>query len=640
MNKTRTILFLLLFAALAAALPVLQRRNSAETANSHVQLVVDLEEARSLAASLPGQSLDGVLRSLKEAGATSVAVTENTMPDLLMSGLAGLTPIETPSGRVYRVWSTVPAVQDTIRHAFTGQGVGRVLSKDGAVTTTLSPAQISAIPVGFSRQLPLVLHLKKDLGFSVVARAYNFPESNPATFTFLEQEMKSLGADRVIFAGDEVLGWRGAVDGAAAFFNRTGLLFGAIEFGKQKGSDRLQDKLKGHVLRVHSISNTEMATYQPAEAVERFVRAARERSIRVLYIHLLTTNGPDGLAQNQDYLKDIVAGLEKAGLTPGEAGLARDPQPRRWEVCLIALGVAAGAVLALGEFVALDTAGSLGWLAAFAVVLLAGSLAGDLGRKVVALASALVFPIWAMGRCARLSAGGDTARKEGFAAAAGHYVAAIIVAAIGGVFIASVLSGRMFMTQTDQFAGVKLAHVFPLFVILLAACAGTLGTPLPPAEMGRRARESFKRIWNSPLLFMHAVVGMIALVALLLVVLRSGNDAGVGVSPLELRFRAILDQILYVRPRTKEIFVGYPCLVAAIWLSSRRQKAWASFFFVAATVGMVSAVNSFCHIHSPVMLSAVRVFNGAWVGAVLGLVFIWVLKKLGLGAAEDGRQVE
>ncbi|MCC6485617.1 MAG: hypothetical protein IT209_12290 [Armatimonadetes bacterium] len=196
------------------------------------------------------------------------------------------------------------------------------------------------------------------------------------------------------------------------------------------------------------------------------------------------------------------------------------------------------------------------------------------------------------------------------------------------------------MTETSQFAGVKLAHLLPVVVVAFAAIAGLLGEPLAWKEMKTRMAARVREAWQTPVLFGYGFVALVALVVLLVVVVRSGNDAGVGVSPLELRFRAVLDQILFVRPRSKEILVGYPALVAALWLSLQRQRAWASFFFVLAMVGLVSALNSFCHIHTPLEITVVRVINGAWVGLVTGAVLIWLLRRLGLGAdskvATDG----
>ncbi len=142
-------------------------------------------------------------------------------------------------------------------------------------------------------------------------------------------------------------------------------------------------------------------------------------------------------------------------------------------------------------------------------------------------------------------------------------------------------------------------------------------------------------MWNSPVLFRYAIVGMGALVMLMMVVLRSGNEAGVGVSPLELKFRATLDQVLYVRPRTKEILLGYPALWAAIWLARRGERNWSRVLFVAGVVGLVSAVNTFCHIHTPLAVSLVRVVNGAWVGAIAGVALVWIIRKAAFSSTEQ-----
>ena len=49
-----------------------------------------------------------------------------------------------------------------------------------------------------------------------------------------------------------------------------------------------------------------------------------------------------------------------------------------------------------------------------------------------------------------------------------------------------------------------------------------------------------------------------------------------------------------------------------------------------AVVGLVSATNTFCHIHTPLPVSCMRVVNGAWVGALFGLALIWVLGRFGI----------
>jgi len=103
-----------------------------------------------------------------------------------------------------------------------------------------------------------------------------------------------------------------------------------------------------------------------------------------------------------------------------------------------------------------------------------------------------------------------------------------------------------------------------------------------------------------------------------LLVLRSGNESGVGVSGLELHFRAVLDRVFGVRPRTKEVLIGHPLLVLAFAraMAGKRGGLWA--LLALGTVGQVSMVNTFSHLHTPILVSVARTLHGLWVGALLG----------------------
>ncbi len=506
---------------------------------------------------------------------------------------------------------------------------------DRRLVTRADPALIARLPLGFEMIRDDILTLQSRDGLEVVARAYNFPAYSRRGMEAVVAEARELGMKTVIFAADEVLGWRGALDECAEVLRASGLTFGSIEFGKQKGSDRLERELDGQFLRVHSISGTEMAQYQPAAAVERFVRAARERGIRLLYVRLPSLNGRESVEDNAAYIAAIREGLRRSGLLAGSPRTLPDVDSARWERALIAAGVAAAAVLALSELVRLapGTAGML--FALTLVVLVPLSQAGDTGRKAVALAAALAFPVWAAARAARLASQPAPRRTPDAVRVPAHYLNAITVAVLGGLLIAALLAGRLFMVHMEGFAGVKLAHLLPVLAVGLWAAAGLPGAVLPWSETVRTARDAFRRLWHSPVLFSTAIVGLLGLLALLIVVVRSGNEAGVGVSGLELRFRALLDQVLYVRPRTKEILLGYPALWAAVWLFRRGETGWARLFTVAGVIGLVSAVNTFCHIHTPLAVSLVRTVNGAWVGALGGMLLVAALRAAGLG--RDGR---
>jgi hypothetical protein len=52
---------------------------------------------------------------------------------------------------------------------------------------------------------------------------------------------------------------------------------------------------------------------------------------------------------------------------------------------------------------------------------------------------------------------------------------------------------------------------------------------------------------------------------------------------------------------------------------------------MATSVAFASAVNSFCHFHTPLTLTLWRVFNGLWVGSLFGLfvgLLLWLVVKV------------
>jgi len=101
----------------------------------------------------------------------------------------------------------------------------------------------------------------------------------------------------------------------------------------------------------------------------------------------------------------------------------------------------------------------------------------------------------------------------------------------------------------------------------------------------------------------------LGLAALALILLRSGNEAPIGVAQMELMFRERLEDLLSVRPRTKEI-VGLPAL----------------FFFLAyfhnrkpPSIVLV-LLGSVCHLHTPIAISLIRALLGALLGVVMGSI--------------------
>jgi uncharacterized membrane protein len=129
-----------------------------------------------------------------------------------------------------------------------------------------------------------------------------------------------------------------------------------------------------------------------------------------------------------------------------------------------------------------------------------------------------------------------------------------------------------------------------------------------------------RRILMQPVtVFWIAVFGVLA-VAGLYYMSRTGN-AGT-VSGIELAFRSMLENTFGVRPRTKEFLIGHPMMLAGIFLALKYRQA--GFLLVLATIGQLSMVDTFAHIHTPLVLSIARVLLGLGLGLVIGLIAIGI----------------
>jgi hypothetical protein len=197
---------------------------------------------------------------------------------------------------------------------------------------------------------------------------------------------------------------------------------------------------------------------------------------------------------------------------------------------------------------------------------------------------------------------------------------------VGGVLMVGLLSSVPFMVKADQFAGVKLALSVPTLAVAAVFLAGSYRAADTARGQCRLAVENWRHALDQVVKYSHVIIIFVALVAGAVVLLRSGNEPGFGLSGAELRFRDTLERVLGARPRQKEFLVGHPLLLLSFFLllRGRSRGMWAAL--AAATLGQSSMVNTFCHIHTPLTMSLLRTFNGLWAGALVGLVAIVVYR--------------
>lgn len=622
----RLILIVILIVGLAASVLVAVQRFKVESRNRAVDIVIDYNEVAQIVAG-SGMSPVDVLRRLKTAGVTGVAVTEQTMRDLIANGSV------VPYGEQRFVVSNrvVSRVTNRLR-TILANGQDQVKSTPVTMANSyltihedLPTDYIEGLPVGFSEQ---ALEQVRSAGLEVVGRLVNYAGATPRAINAIIFDTRALGIRKVVFMGDQVLGYRGATKATALAIRRHDLLFGRVEFAKQKGELDIAKRVPDRTLVVHSITQNEMPTLNAVSIAERFRKAVRERGVRMVYVRMLKTASSDLVRANTDYILLIAKDIRTAGYTIGSSHSLHEVTVPTYLRALVGLGVGAGAILLLLTIVDISTAAFIFWTIAALIICAGLPIVGDTGSKAVALLSALVFPTLATVVAVRSAPQSPTPAQAVLMRALGRLFAAVVIAVAGGVLIVGLLSSRVYMLRIDQFAGIKVAHVVPIFLLALFFAGDVAWSSDTWDEQKKKLFSSLKNLATNPVLIWQAI-GLIVVLAIVgLMVARSGNEAGLNVSTFELKVRAILDRVMFVRPRTKEFLVGYPALVLGIAFALRGRRRWAAPLIVLGSIGLVSVLNTFCHIHTPLTVSALRSLNGLIAGGAIGLIVYTVLGNL------------
>lgn len=467
---------------------------------------------------------------------------------------------------------------------------------------------LKAVGVGFEQSI-LEQIAKADL--NIIPQIRDWPQTTDNSINFMIQEVKRIpNLSCILFNDKQVPGYPNKLGvWLEELKDKEGEVYapiGIVEFFNQKGVSQLATLLNKETVRVHSIAANEINTYTPQSAIDRYELAVSERNIRSLFVRFFDMSKPaSSLEKNLDYLSDLKATLEKEGFQLGEVKQFASPTYSRIIIGLIGLGVIAGGALVLLQknWLKLSLV-----LAVFAALIWAALLLKEpvLGRKLMALASVIVYPTLAF-----LLFTGEKAR--GLVQSILALGKMSLISLIGAILMVGLLADKLFMLKLDQFAGVKAAHVLPLVII-----------PLLIFLLNEKPMDTIKELLEKAITYKYALIAVLAAVALVIYVVRTGNDGTALVSGLEERLRAGLKDLLGVRPRTKEFLIGHPFTLFILYYGLNKRN-W--FFILPAIIGQVSLVNTYAHIHTPLIISLIRSFNGLWIGVMvgIGLIIAWKL---------------
>jgi hypothetical protein len=655
------LLFALIIVGVLAGLCAAANRYKIESHNRRVETVVDYADAYnlSIASRLP---FSDTLARLQRAGIKSVALTEDSIDGIRLAGAMSVLALS-PAQTELTFPRSFPGQLERVESALANKTSVSFHRTGDKIVVDAPYNQISTIGAGLN---PIEIKNAIDAGMYVCPRLYNYPGVTTKSIAWMLERVKAqctrteAGAQKcytsvLIFAGPDVLGNRSNIDDTTMALESTGLYYGSIEFGKQIGDIELSEAVESSLVRVHSIGGSEMATMDAPTAVGRFILGARERNIRLLYIRLFQTglnptpyasnlpgdlaSLPQPLLSNVSYIWLIRQGLKEGGMRIGLAHpYADEPIPatgilRRLLLVLMGLGAAASGVLLVRLFTGLTGRGFWGLLA---FSLLFGAVMAMrqhslMGRQIMALVAAIALPTIGLItlRVPELAAG-----VRGWIAALDKafrsYVTATLWTLLGIALVVGLLADRMFMLHIDGFQGIRLAIIMPMVLTLIFHGLGQaeLATDATWEERKAHALARWQAFVYSPLMMGQTMAFLIGFAITAVVVLRSGNDPGVGVSGTEMSFRSVLNRLLFVRPRTKEFLFGHPLFILGLAEAFAGRRKWLTLFLAAGAIGQASLLNTFCHIHTPLFFSVIRAVLGWVIGAGIGAVLFALLNRI------------
>jgi len=637
----RLLIFLLAAGIIAAGMAAIQRYRAEENYRT-VELAMSYDELQSLARQT-GKSVPELMRVFRESGLTTVLFKEPGADEisnygnfdimtgqevLAVSRLGGKSPgnianiigdSEIKADHTYFFTNKKDEALQLLEQLRVKTGKVKLYQdKDYyIISTSADYTTLKTTGLGFPGE---PLRESARCGLLAVVQLRNWQGVNEKSITGVFKPLKSIpNLSAVAFNDPSVPGYPKQLPYLAKEIRSLGVPVTEIEFFAQRGLTKLAILLDKHLVRLHTAKIEEMPKYETADLESRFILAASERNIRILLLRPLTyLKTGDPLSENALFISSLKKDLEQKGLKTGKASTLPPIAVSRFGLFIMGLGVISGGLLLLEKLAYQIKWWVLG-IAAIIIYAVLLFIAPDPARKLMAFAAVIVFPTLSLltfVRNRRLTAWQSIIMLA----------VTCLYSLIGALFTIGLLFDSAYILKLDAFMGVKAAHILPLVIIGLVFSVYSGPPPLKTEQAEtnlNKFRNGLANLLDQPVLLKLALAGAVFLAILAVYVMRTGNEVVVPPSTLELKFRALLDHFLGVRPRTKEFLLGQPLLLL-LFYTGYRGNAYLPLLLLGA-IGQISIVNTFAHLHTPLAVSMLRFFNGFWSGIIIGLVLILLL---------------
>jgi len=686
MKKFRNILIIVtilgfLTAAFQAAL-----RFAYEQRNTVVEIVADYEDFAEIALET-GATLEETANKLISSGVTSIAISEESLLDmknsgdiLLYSGVdlkylnvnfnneyyglalrvkEHLDNKQTPYSNVTLVLGENLDTYNFLENSFD--------TRFSDITTSFNEGNKFCFLINRSMDkvknvgLGLVnedFEAAKKLGFNnIIPRIENHEGITKKEVDSLYNQLKNYKVRTIIFAGVTVFG-QNYQDEEGEMLKYIGekfsqkdaeIITAIIEKPAetdletiQRGINQLSKYSKYVNTKVFSTDAAQLQKLSYEGLAEQWGRAISQRNVRVIYVRPLDKaekTATENFENTLKAIKEIKERINHMGMTLGNAkGLGAIKQNSLLQY-VMALGVVSAGFLLLLFVFGEDRLKKFSKVIYLLLVISIVGVTfvyihpyiydtfGDLINKLIALAASIIFAslagVWIIESYRK-----DNYLVKGSSIRKGISILLIsaIIAIVGGIYIGAILSDSKYVLKLDTFRGVKFSFLLPLliwgftYVLRIGLYKGISGNPLTLIE---QCKKFFKETVTVKYV---AIVGVVGL-ALLLIVLRSGNTMTSAASSLELMFRNFLEKYLVARPRTKEL-IAFPILFLIPCLAKLKNKEFVFFAMGAGMIGIENIINSFCHIRMPLFITSLSTIYSLIFAIIIGSICVVIIEKI------------
>lgn len=640
--------------SLLISLVVMFGRIRLETTSPDVEIVLDYPSFQQLQAKvkIPEEQL---LAKFKEAGITSVAIYEKQLDyfirhdELIAVSGAQIMQDYYLTGELDPLFADLFSDSTTADHLFllftefsTYEKLAVLLRKTPGLVVTANEDNLRNLYLlkieggetavrnqylGFSDEEVTQIN---EAGLKLVLRVSNNKERLAILSKILTNVESSGEISQIIFSGGLVIGYPDRLDTTAKILKEHGIRVGMVEpfLGYQLGIRELAPLIDLDITRVHSFQQKEMEKYSLNKVLDRYLRAVRERNARVLYYRpfLEAKDEVAPLDLNLLLLEDLQTELKASGYRLGIAEPFSNQRSTPLLIILISAGVFAAGLLLLQRFIRLPYWLEYGLLGLAILLIAAMTLKGYviLSRDVLALLAAVIFPSLAI-----IIGYDDTAflNKENRIRKALLIFLKVSGITLGGVLIIiGLLSDVRYLYQINQFRGIKVTFILPILIIGLYYLKRYYQINKMP-DLIRAFKDIYLKL-NQPVRYIHlALAGLVGIIGLIYIG-RTGNFPTLPVTQLEVNIREFLEDLLRYRPRFKEFAIGHPLLILAFYYLLKGKKRLVLPLLLAGSIGQLTIINTFSHIHTPALVSLMRVISALVIGVAVGLILIWLYELL------------